>query len=572
MTMKLNISDDLKLPLEAVTETFAVMGIRGSGKTHTASVMAEEMLKAGQPIVVYDPTGAWFGLKTSADGKRPGFPVVIFGGEHPDVPLEESAGETIAKVIVEKRFPAILDVSLMRKGARIHFMQDFCETLYHQNRQALHFFVDEAHTIAPQRVPPTSKGEYSVARVLGAMEDIVLQGRRRGLGMTAISQRPALVNTNIRTQCSTLIAMRIVGPHDLKAIEEWTEAHGTPERTAEMMKTLAVLGKGEGWVWSVWLDLFKRLRFRRRETFDSSATPEVGKSVAAPKVVADIDLDALGAQIKSTVERAKENDPKALKLELAKLRQQLAARPKEQVEKIVEKIVERPAIDAKTLKETESIVERLEREGAKQIEAGNRLVEAAKLMAAALRATAQPMARAVPIVRPVVQHVPVVREQRQPRSAAVATDRLPKGERRVLTAIAQFDGGLDKTHLMTLTGYKRRSRDDYVFRLKQRGFVAENGETVTATPDGVSALGDDFQPLPTGEALRSYWMQRLPQGERRVLEVLISAYPNPIAKEQIETETGYARRSRDDYLYRLGARRLVENVGRGEVKASDQLF
>src|SRR3954471_6994001 len=96
---KLHIADGLSLPLDAVTSTFAVMGIRGSGKTHTASVMAEEMLKAGQPIVVYDPTGAWFGLKTSADGKRPGFPVVIFGGEHPDVPLEESAGETIAKVI-----------------------------------------------------------------------------------------------------------------------------------------------------------------------------------------------------------------------------------------------------------------------------------------------------------------------------------------------------------------------------------------------------------------------------------------------------------------------------------------
>src|SRR5437588_9168940 len=104
----LKISDDLKLPLNAITETFAVMGIRGSGKTHTAAVLAEEMLKAGQPIVVYDPTGAWFGLKTSADGKRPGFPVVIFGGEHPDVPLEEAAGETIARVIIDRRCPAIL--------------------------------------------------------------------------------------------------------------------------------------------------------------------------------------------------------------------------------------------------------------------------------------------------------------------------------------------------------------------------------------------------------------------------------------------------------------------------------
>jgi DNA helicase HerA-like ATPase len=72
--MKLNISDDLKLPLEAVTETFAVMGIRGSGKTHTASVMAEEMLKAGQPIVVYDPTGAWFGLKVRRGRQAARFP------------------------------------------------------------------------------------------------------------------------------------------------------------------------------------------------------------------------------------------------------------------------------------------------------------------------------------------------------------------------------------------------------------------------------------------------------------------------------------------------------------------
>jgi hypothetical protein len=114
---------------------------------------------------------------------------------------------------VERRFPAILDVSLMRKSARIRFMQDFCESLYHQNRQAFISspmrFTDRS---AASRRPGKSRG------VLGAMEDIVFKGRRRGLGMTVDQQRPALVNTNIRTQCATLVAMRIVGPHDLKAI------------------------------------------------------------------------------------------------------------------------------------------------------------------------------------------------------------------------------------------------------------------------------------------------------------------------------------------------------------------
>ena len=45
----LNLGDGLKLPLDCVTQTFAILAKRGVGKTHTASVMAEEMLQAGQP-------------------------------------------------------------------------------------------------------------------------------------------------------------------------------------------------------------------------------------------------------------------------------------------------------------------------------------------------------------------------------------------------------------------------------------------------------------------------------------------------------------------------------------------
>lgn len=49
------IGPGLRLPVDAVTETFAILGRRGSGKTHTAVVMAEDMLQAGLPIVVIDP-------------------------------------------------------------------------------------------------------------------------------------------------------------------------------------------------------------------------------------------------------------------------------------------------------------------------------------------------------------------------------------------------------------------------------------------------------------------------------------------------------------------------------------
>ena len=60
--------------------------------------------------------------------------------------------------------------------------------------------------------------------------------------------------------------------------------------------------------------------------------------------------------------------------------------------------------------------------------------------------------------------------------------------------------------------------------------------------------------------------------ERAVLEAVVAAYPEAIARDSISTETEYARSSRDTYLQRLAARRLVEPVGRGSVRAAKELF
>lgn len=64
--MKLRISTDLALPLDAITQTFCIFGKRGSGKTNGATVLVEELLKAELPVVVLDPVDAWWGLKVGA--------------------------------------------------------------------------------------------------------------------------------------------------------------------------------------------------------------------------------------------------------------------------------------------------------------------------------------------------------------------------------------------------------------------------------------------------------------------------------------------------------------------------
>lgn len=50
------------LPLALATEPMAILGMRGTGKTHTASVAAEEMIRLGVQAVVIDPTDAWWNL------------------------------------------------------------------------------------------------------------------------------------------------------------------------------------------------------------------------------------------------------------------------------------------------------------------------------------------------------------------------------------------------------------------------------------------------------------------------------------------------------------------------------
>ena len=79
--MTLRIGKHFTLPLELVTSTQAILARKRSGKSYTASVEAEELLAHKQQVVVFDPTSAWHGLRSSADGQGEGFAIVVFGGD-----------------------------------------------------------------------------------------------------------------------------------------------------------------------------------------------------------------------------------------------------------------------------------------------------------------------------------------------------------------------------------------------------------------------------------------------------------------------------------------------------------
>jgi len=71
--------------------------------------------------------------------------------------------------------------------------------------------VEEAHNFAPER-------GFGRAKSLDIIRLISSEGRKFGLGLCIISQRPALVQKTILAQCSTQIIMKVTNPNDLKAI------------------------------------------------------------------------------------------------------------------------------------------------------------------------------------------------------------------------------------------------------------------------------------------------------------------------------------------------------------------
>lgn len=257
----------------------AIVGTTGAGKTYTAKGVVEHLLAIGRRVIIIDPTGAWYGLRSGEDGRQPGgFPVIIFGGEHADVPIEPTAeaGKALALALAERDVQAIIDTSEMTGGEKNRFLTPFLENLYARNKAALHLIVDEADEVAAQRL---ADGEQ---RLFGAFDKIVRRGRIKGFRPLMISQRPAVIHKNVLSQIGTLIALKLTSPQDRKAIEEWVKGNADADQAKAVMTSLPTLGRGEGWVWSPAETVLERVTFPPISTFDSSRTPDADDVVVEP--------------------------------------------------------------------------------------------------------------------------------------------------------------------------------------------------------------------------------------------------------------------------------------------------
>ena len=80
--------------------------------------------------------------------------------------------------------------------------------------------VEECHNYCPERGSGNAASS-SIIRTIAA------EGRKFGLGLMVISQRPARVDKNVLSQCNTQIIMKVTNPNDLKALSKGLEGMTT---------------------------------------------------------------------------------------------------------------------------------------------------------------------------------------------------------------------------------------------------------------------------------------------------------------------------------------------------------
>jgi hypothetical protein len=452
------------LPMDATLSTYAFMGITGSGKTSSATVFAEELCHAKLPWIAIDPVSVWWGMRANPDGTPGGFPVVVFGGEHGDLPLERTSGAKIADVLMGEPICAVIDLASESKKFWHTWVTEFCTRLMDLNPEVpRHIFLEEAPDFLPQ------KASFELtARCKEAVERVVRQGRNRGYGFTIITQRPARVDKDALSQCLNLLVMRTSGPHDRRALKEWISGKGVNEQentaVAQALDGLPSLPSGHGFFWAPLAGRFDRVSIRPRATFHPGATRQIGK-VRASATLSDVrgfverlkgDLSRVSASVPPT-ERGRKVSREPVGREL------------------LERPVAPPPPDAPP-SETALLRE--------QLDAANRRAQTAELRLAKVRVALEPQYAALKGLFETlgdgrVAGAVVDRGVYEPWLAKAGKT----GCRRLLEILIER-GELTRNQLATLGGVGPRTSTyrAYLAWLRRNGLVDTEGETIRLRP------------------------------------------------------------------------------------------
>lgn len=261
-SITVDIAEETALPLaDIVTGRGFLTGKSGSGKSNSMGVVVEELLDRGIPVCIIDTEGEYTGLKDQY--------TVLHAGAHEscDVTVTPTDAMTIADTLLERHIPVILDTSeFLDSEVMNELVADVVRQIFERQKTLQHpmlLVVEECHEFVPQRGGEDIKEMFIT---------IAKRGRKRGLGVCGLSQRPASVDKDFITQCDWNVWHRLTWPNDVAVASEVLGDH------AAAVEDLAV---GESLIWADWTESCQRVQWRQKRTRDYGRAPSIERALGS---------------------------------------------------------------------------------------------------------------------------------------------------------------------------------------------------------------------------------------------------------------------------------------------------
>ncbi len=151
--------------------------------------------------------------------------------------MDYSKGKSKVKIIDFSEVPSDILPVIIGLVARIIFQVQFWTN--DDKRKPIALICDEAHLYMPKK----DESNPIEKRAIEAFEKIAKEGRKYGVALVIISQRPADVSPTILSQCNNVVSLRLTNGDDQNTVKKLM-----PESLSSILDILPVLDVGEALV------------------------------------------------------------------------------------------------------------------------------------------------------------------------------------------------------------------------------------------------------------------------------------------------------------------------------------
>lgn len=532
------IGKGVKMDLSKLIDSkLLIQANSGGGKSWLIRRILEQTQGKVQQIIL-DPEGEFGTLREKYD--------YILAGKGGDTPAEPRSAAMLAKRLLELKVSAIIDLYELHPQDRKKFVRLFLEAMVNAPKELWHpvlVVIDEAHTFVPE------KGESEAANAVIGLASL---GRKRGFGAILATQRISKLHKDAASECNNKLIGRTSLDIDRKRAGEELGFTGKDE-----FLSLRSLKPGEFYAFGPAVsDEVIRVEVGSVETSHPKAGSRSLTEVVPPtdKIKSILSkLADLPAEAQKEAQTIQD-----LKQQVKTLTHELKVRPVEKVAQEKIKTVEVPVLKDSQITRLEKVFGQMEILG-KEIRSA---IATSKQMPVKMPQTFTP--------RPIVQktYTPQVEEDSDVKITGGAL-------RMLKVLVSRYPMKLTKSQLATFAKLSPRSGTfgTYFSSLKSKNLIIVEGDLLQSSQEGIEFIGESPNPPQTTEEIISMWRENLNGGARRMFDVLVENYPNPVSKEYLGEAVGMVHSSGSfgTYLSILRSNGIAETNREG-VRASDNLF